>query len=444
MAGTRAVRVLVVVLLVTATGCAGLASDGASPEASNTSVGPSDGTTVSGERAGVGSAVVPVSGGSLAYNATVVWDRVQSRLETEYGPPEVVIRSNPVGMYYADGAVYVDPRYAAARSQEQLLAHEFAHYVQDRENDALDVPTVTSPDQGFAFDAGKEGFARQVERWYIDEHAVGVPDDVPLPDGSPEQRWYWARYRFGHDYVSARLAGANGTLALADGPWPNTSEQVIHPERADEPPKPLVVSTPNASERAYVPRSERRLGEMAVRIAVWSRTNATAARQAGRGWGNDRFLAFEGPQGAGAAWVVRYDDASAAAAGQRLFRAYGAADPRPFDPASDHVASEAPPERFVDAFWRGGTDRSFRVERVGAETVVVFVGPRAFVSNVTARGTSGDVVLRTNATATAAQGLDDSKASVSRSQPTSTSPSATKPATSWTTVAFIASPASEQ
>jgi hypothetical protein len=394
----RTTRLLAVVLLVMAGGCSGLASDDAAG-GSPTSAGPaSAGDRSVSDTGSTGEGVVTVSGGELSYDGTQVWRRVQVRLGTEYEPPEVVVRANPAGMYYRDGAVYVDPRYAEAQTQA-LLAHEYAHYIHDRTVDALSWPTVTGPDEAFAFAAYKEGFARQVERWYIDEHAVGVPDELPLAESSPERRWYWARYRFGHDYVASRLSTTNGLLELADGPWPNTSEQLIHPDvKGTEPPASLVVDTPNGTERAYTPRSERRMGEMAVRIAVWSRTNATAARRAGSGWGADRFLAFVGPDGTGTAWVIRYDNASAASEARSLFEAYGSADPRSFESPSDHVACEAPPERFVTTFWRGDTARSFRTELVGEEALVVLVGPETFVGNVTASGTSGEVVLGTNAT----------------------------------------------
>jgi len=85
-----------------------------------------------------------------------------------------------------------------------------------------------------------------------------------------------------------------------------------------------------------------------------------------RGWGMDRLLHVSGDHGANTyAWVLRWDDASEAAAFREAFADYD---------ASNGVA--------------------FRTEAVTDETVVVYAGDEAFVENASATGNSSDVTVR--------------------------------------------------
>jgi len=353
-------------------------------------------------------ATVNVTGGSLSYDADRVWRRVQRKLGTNVTPPKVVIKELDVAGTVEDGVVYVDPS-ATDEESKTVLAHEFAHYVQ-MEVAPWPGRYASNPDERFVVRAYREGVASYVQQWYRERYPPGVPARQNLTDHSPGARWVEAQYVFGLDYVQYRAGHADELGPLLSDRWPSTSEQILHPSRGTEPPAALSVRPASANRQGYAEylplRNAKRMGELALRFSIWSRTNDSTAARAASGWGNDRFMTFQGPDGEGYAWVIRYDDPAEAREAQASWRTYHANDPRTFGERTEYIASRSPDDRFVNAFWRADSNRSFGTTLVDDETLVVFAGPESFVANASASGTAGNVTVRVagpNLTANASQ-----------------------------------------
>lgn len=385
-------KILGVILILVTSGCSGLLSDSTSVggETSERTAMPTAGVQTTSEPT-----VVNVSGGSLPYDVDQVWERVRSRFGENVSPPKVRIRAAYSTRYYP-GVVIIDSSRAGV-SSEVTLAHEFAHHIhlQGRPNRSS---LPGSLDEGFAHAAYGEGYAMYVQRWYLEEYAPGVPGDTRLPASSPEARWAQAPYLLGFEYVEYRANMTDDVESLRHLRWPNTSEQILHPERGYEPAKSLTVDVASVNlegRTEYVPvRNPRRLGELAVRITIWSRTNESTAKRTASGWGNDQFRTFQGPDGDGLAWVIRYDNASEARQASELFEVYGESEQRSFEPLSERSKDAAPSDRIVDSLWRADSNRSLNTIVVGNETLVVFAGPESFVANANAFGSAGNVTIR--------------------------------------------------
>lgn len=348
------------------------------------------------------SAAANLSCAEFSHNPRVVWQRVQRQLGTNVAPPRVVVRDIDTAGRYESGVVYVDPSYTSV-SASDTLAHEFAHHILETTN-PWPGRYYENADEAMAVQAKNEGVATYVEYWYQERYLSERSELESLPTRSPEWRWYLGQYLLGHEYVDYQLDQGADPNDVVSARWPNTTEQVLHPSRATEPPLALTVRAARANREGYARYlplpPEGRFGELAVRISLWTRLNATRAARGAAGWGNDRLVVFQGPDGEGYAWTIRYDDPNEAREARAAFRAYGEEPGRPFPAPPEFVTSEAPSERFVDGFWRAPTNRSIATTLVGEETVVVFAGPESFVANATATGTAGNVTVGTNATAT--------------------------------------------
>ncbi len=344
-----------------------------------------------------------VSGGELEYDEDLVWQRVQDDLGPNVSPPNVVVQEVAGPGRIEGGLVYVDP-VATSPDGADTLAHEFAHYVQ-RQQSPWPHRFVDSVDEGFAKMAFKEGFATVAQERYAAEYGYQTQWDGELATSSPELHWFQARYELGREYVAYRKNHTAELGSVLDGRWPRTSEQVLHPERGYEPAKPLDVAVAAANREGrtdYVPlRQPRHLGELAVRVTLWTRLDPVTATGGAEGWGNDTLLTFQGPDGTGHAWVVRFDTAADASDARTAFRAYHESDRRAFESPSEFIEGKAPPDRLVDGFWRATGDRGFRTVVVDDETLVVFAGPEPFVDAAAATGTAGNVTVGTGANATA-------------------------------------------
>lgn len=88
---------------------------------------------------------------------------------------------------------------------------------------------------------------------------------------------------------------------------PVSTEQVLHPERLlDSLDVPLRVTLPRPQGGTVV--YENGLGEFETRLVLFQQVkDAEVASRAARGWGGDRYMVVNTPQGAGLAWVTVWD-----------------------------------------------------------------------------------------------------------------------------------------
>ena len=94
---------------------------------------------------------------------------------------------------------------------------------------------------------------------------------------------------------------------------PSSTEQVLHPEKLlDSLDTPLRITLPKPSGATVI--YENDLGEFETRLFLYQHLNDIATAQRGAmGWGGDRFVAVNTPQGAGVSWLTMWDSAVQAA-----------------------------------------------------------------------------------------------------------------------------------
>lgn len=393
---TAARRALALCLVLVAAGCVAPTANapGPSPGADDAATDSPATTTTPGsttDDAGDAPEHVVVDG-DLPVDANRTFDRVAALLDADYAPTRVVVEdlsgrqtasfdgvpffsafgvtgpedggAGPAGLTTLDAMVYVSPAAADSARVEQVLAHEFVHVAQVREDmvpwfGGL-APAAASVDEQFVRRALVEGAAVYVTDAYTRAHQPGTGLQsaelaAAYADAGAAGRFLFGQYHFGFQYVDATLEDPAELPALYEYP-PETSEQVLHPGSEDAPVALNVTVDAAAFDRV---RSQTgRAGEFLTRVVLRQTTRRSTAREAAAGWGNDDVVAFDTPNGSSVAWVTRWDtpeDADEFAAAARTL------DDRP-------------------------SETSYRTERVTDDTVVVFAGTEQFVESAEASG----------------------------------------------------------
>lgn len=347
---------------------------------------------------------VSVSGGTLPVDEQTVWVRTRKLTGAEVRTADVQVadlssrksgrlssspiqgmlgvgnsslnESRPTGLTTYDGTIRFDPTGPSA-FVERRLAHEFVHVVQFRDGlvrppTRYDEPTTT--DWVLTWRALVEGGAVYVTDAYVDRHMPGARSQSAVlaetyrDPKTAGTRVSLAPYVFGVQYVEQRASSPADLGDLYEDP-PNTTEQILHPgTKTGEPTRSL--STTLETPDGWTTGMEDRAGELYLRTVLRSELSREWAAAATSGWGNDDWrVAYTNDRESWAlAWVIRWDSP-------------GEADE--FEPAA---------RDYVDAR-RSESDASFRVERVGDETVVLLVGDSGFVEKASVSGTSGNVTV---------------------------------------------------
>ncbi|MBN1612801.1 MAG: hypothetical protein JW940_39630 [Polyangiaceae bacterium] len=213
---------------------------------------------------------------------------------------------------------------------EGAVEHELVHALQDQHfgiDDRL-VPAPDGSDRASALESLAEGDATCA--------ASGVlctPTATPLPaEALPEavrsgldgtgvpavlRRFLMAPYADGVALVRWLLE--RGGWALVNAVWarpPETSEQVLHPEKllAREPAESVPVPAAPHS-RFGAPAYSDVLGEQALRVLLAEWLPGPEAANRAAGWGGDRLALYQQARHFAVAWHIRYDNVAAAARG---------------------------------------------------------------------------------------------------------------------------------
>ena len=212
---------------------------------------------------------------------------------------------------------------------QATYAHEYDHALQDQ---AFDLEAV----QAWATDEGDRSIARLA---LIEGDAMLVmtlwaqreltPEQLLELAGSssPEQEAVLDRmpailreqllfpYTAGLNYVlGLQLAGGWEAVDAAFANPPDTTEQILHPDRADEPAVEVTFPSDLAAGmgRGWSEALQDTLGEF--QLVVWLREaglTSADADEIGDGWGGDRVVLLEGPDDAWATAVeVAWDSAT--------------------------------------------------------------------------------------------------------------------------------------
>lgn len=393
---TAARRALALCLVLAVAGCVAPTANapGPSPTADDAATdSPATTTTAESTPGDAGDAPEHVvDGGDLPVDANRTFDRVAALLDADYAPTRVVVEdlsgrqtasfdgvpffsafgvtdpesagAGPAGLTTLDATVYVSPAAADSARVEQVLAHEFVHVAQVREDmvpwfGGL-APAPASVDEQFVRRALVEGAAVYVTDAYSRTHqpATGLQSDEmasAYADAGAAGRFLFGQYHFGFQYADATLADPADLPALYEDP-PATSEQVLHPGSEDAPVGLDVTVDAESFDRMQ--SQTNRAGEFLTRVVLRQTTRRSTAREAAAGWGNDDVVAFDTPNGSSVAWVTRWDTAGDA---DEFAAAASTLDDRP-------------------------SETSYRTERVDEDTVVVFAGTEQFVATAEASG----------------------------------------------------------
>ena len=333
---------------------------------------------------------VTVEGGELPVDVGRIYARVEALTGVEAEPPTVVVedprdddpggeRRGLLGALGLSGGsvddldcgtiasasagsdeVRIVPDGLSAAEIELVLAHEFAHVLQENNGLEGDVDR-RDRDASFLRQALTEGGAVYVANEYAKAYDLTwATGDRPLelrrcfyetaPDGF---RTLTAVYYFGGEYFD-RTLGDPSKFATAYERLPNTTEGLLHGEPAGvDPPVPLDVET---ETDGWFDSSRGSYGELTTRLVLASELSESRAATAAEGWGNDEVVEFERDGETGYAWVHRWDDADGA---DEFLAAVG-----------DYAAArtEGP---------------SVRVVRVDETTTVLLVGEEAFLDATT-------------------------------------------------------------
>lgn len=265
--------------------------------------------------------------------------------------------------------------------REVTVAHEYVHVLQIEHGwpsapDHYSVPDRGSRESQLLGGALMEGEAAYVAEAYSRQHAPNGSEAAYQRRGYEEnegaKKLAFAPYHFGYRYFDACYDSAAELDELYETP-PQTTEELLHRLEPGSAPVRSLSVTVDADEWHVTER--QMMGELYTRVALATELDEERAAAGADGWGVDRRLEFE--DGAGYAWVLRWDDPANATEFADAFEEY-------LDSRGERT----------DEGWRdGGT--AYDIERVDDETVVVFLGEPSFVTDASSDGTSADVTIST-------------------------------------------------
>ena len=231
---------------------------------------------------------------------------------------------------------YFDPRtstlYGVEGADPSLLrltlAHEMVHALQhqylpldsilhdDRDNDRLAAAQAVLEGQanfaslvmlqGRAQVDDPEYWARYAELSRTQQSALGALAEAPM---ILRERLFFP-YREGGAFMQWWGHSAHADTLPYGRLMPESSEQILHPERYASGDRPLALRFTSGPAALY----EDDFGEIEIRILQAQLAGRTAIGEAPPiGWGGDRFRLYDTPAGAALVWYTAWDDGHAAA-----------------------------------------------------------------------------------------------------------------------------------
>lgn len=300
----------------------------------------------------------------------------------------VDLYSEQIAGYYdsEEEAIYLAEKDGATDIDPVTLAHEVAHALQDQlfDLDVLD-DSEMNDDQQLALNALIEGDATLASTMYLQEHVplLDQLDAATQASGIETEEMESAPlfiseltlfpYFSGLEFVSA-LYERDGWEGVdqAYTELPQSSEQILHPERYFDGEAPVAVSLPEIGADLGWQEADRDvLGELGLRLAMLEHLGPAAAKAAAEGWGGDEYLLLESQEGGQFALLLRtvWDSPEEAEEFWHLYRAY--LNHRPgFHEVVDDLVGE--PE------WRQWAGEAAHASiRLNGETVDIVIAPDA-------------------------------------------------------------------
>jgi hypothetical protein len=381
---------------------------------------------------------IPVVGGELGVDQDRVFSQLNALLGTEVSTPQRIIVEETTftggGVALDDGlfSMLIDeeakslPGYSGtysggdvtmvtgdrgATDVEATLAHEYVHHVQaEKRLEAFQGESVRTYEYNVIQQALDEGGAVWVTNEYIDEYmnwtelkteqisfvesnydnqfslnGSEIDSQIDYVEAGYRQanaaeRFFAAPYYFGSQYLSEQIDSIDEYFEIYENP-PTTTEQLIHGyEPGEEEPVPMTLNTTGLS--GPEPMTVGRLGELTLRLSLFSELEETRAASAAAGWGNDTMIGVfddDSPQDFSSLWTIKMDTQSDAEELRAAMEAY-----------LDGRATE-------DAgIWFDEDDSVYlSLEHAGDRTVVLAIGSESFVGSITASSDGEEVSIGT-------------------------------------------------
>jgi hypothetical protein len=202
---------------------------------------------------------------------------------------------------------------------EATYAHEFTHQLQNQrfDLDALGIDAADQSDQALARLALVEGDASSVQSEWMAANLTAKelgallaasldPEALAALQRAPAYLRDTAIFPYQDGLAFVSRLTANGGYAAVDAAFadpPDSTEQILHPDKYLVREAPIKVTLPRATRDAIAPgwseAGQDTLGELILRI--WLNEGgvpSAEARIATAGWGGDRLKFYRGPNGA--------------------------------------------------------------------------------------------------------------------------------------------------
>lgn len=196
---------------------------------------------------------------------------------------------------------------------ELVYAHEYVHALQYGTHDigALEEAVEDNSDADSALSALVEGDASLVQQRYFQQHLTSRRSEIVRTlDSFPEGPEVPAAvtdslifpYRAGPRFVAAlyRSGGWEAVDRAFSNP-PQSTEQILHPDKYFTEEAPIEVSLPELAAvlgEGWESKDDDVVGEFGVILLLQTALEEGAVQQAAEGWGGDRYAYYAGPDGA--------------------------------------------------------------------------------------------------------------------------------------------------
>jgi len=268
-------------------------------------------------------------------------------------------------------------------ADQTVIAHEYVHALQDQHFDlaALD-DAESDDDRRLAFRALLEGDATLATLLYANEHVLaidllnlmtsvgGVEDEVLETTPMFIQETLAFPYAAGLEFVSALhdRGGWEEVNAAYEAP-PQSTEQILHPERYWDKDAPVEVSLSDLASKlgsAWKELDNDVMGELGLRLTLATHVGPAVAAKASEGWGGDRYVLLQTGDAYVTALKMTWDSEKEATEFFRLYRAM-------VEHRSDFVQDVPSLVGEIDEYWWSAENNCIYATQK-SEQVILLVG----------------------------------------------------------------------
>ena len=222
-----------------------------------------------------------------------------------------VLQEQVIGVYNEDEKVmYIVGDHAQFGPEEKdTFAHEFTHALQDQYFDLTKLAPKhpDNDDRALAIQALIEGDAVLIQRLWAQEN-LSSDELAQLGQGGTDSKLFSAPlfireqllfpYGDGFNFVrrAYQTGGGNAGVDEIFRNPPDSTEQILHPEKYRAHEKPIEVSLPDLPPvlgEGWRKINSNVMGELDMRLILEQLTDSTRAVRGSSGWGGDRWMLLE-------------------------------------------------------------------------------------------------------------------------------------------------------